>query len=265
VAGRLLLEGQLRRAIEREEFELHYQPKVRAGDRRIVGAEALIRWRSPDLGMVSPARFIPVLEETGQIVEVGEWVMRRAALEVRRWRGLVPDAPRCAVNVSVRQLQRPDFNARIEGAIDAAAPEIDLEIVESLAMADPEACIAKLEAANRLGVRVFIDDFGTGYSSLAYLARFPVQGLKIDRAFVAAMLGDRHARTLVATIVALAHSLGMSVVAEGVETDDQAQALTEMRCDELQGYLTGRPMPGDAFMEALAASRVDRVEASGIS
>jgi diguanylate cyclase (GGDEF)-like protein len=265
VAGRLRLEGQLRRALERGEFELHYQPKVRAADRRIVGAEALLRWRSPDSGMVSPARFIPMLEETGQIVEVGDWVMRHAAKEVRRWRSIVPDAPRCAVNVSVRQLQRADFTERVSAALGGGDPEIDLEIVESLAMADPEACIAKLAAVNRLGVRVFIDDFGTGYSSLAYLARFPVQGLKIDRAFVAAMLRGGQARTLVATIIAMAHALGLDVVAEGVETDDQARALGELGCHELQGYLTGRPMPADAFAAALGGPRDDRRECSGIS
>jgi diguanylate cyclase (GGDEF)-like protein len=266
VAGRLLLENQLRRAVERREFEVHYQPKVRASDRRIVGAEALLRWRSPDLGMVSPARFIPVLEETGQIIEVGEWVMRRAAEEVRRWRAAVADAPRCAVNVSVRQLQRADFNEKVAAALGTGDPEIDLEIVESLAMADPEACIAKLAAVKARGVRVFIDDFGTGYSSLAYLARFPVQGLKVDRAFISGMLADAHSRTLVATMIALAHSLGLDVVAEGVETEEQARVLGELGCDELQGYLTGRPMGAEAFSAALGAHpREDRRERSGIS
>lgn len=264
-ASRLQLENQLRRALERGEFELHYQPKVRAGDRLIVGAEALLRWRSPELGLVAPARFIPVLEETGQIVEVGDWVMRQASKEARQWRCLFPNAPRCAVNVSVRQLQRGDFKERVAAALEAAASDIDLEIVESLAMADPEDCIAKLTAVNRMGMRVFIDDFGTGYSSLAYLARFPVQGLKIDRAFVSAMLADAQARTLVATIVAMAHSLGLDVVAEGVETEEQAAALRDLGCDELQGYLTGRPMPAAAFAAALAGSRGHRRESSGIS
>jgi diguanylate cyclase (GGDEF)-like protein len=251
VAGRLHLEGQLRVALERGEFELHYQPKVLAATRRIVGAEALLRWRSPELGMISPARFVPLLEETGLIVPVGDWVMRQAAAEVRRWREATGIAWRAAVNVSMRQLHAPDFVPRVAATLGGGEPEIDIEIVESLAMADPGACVARLAELGRLGVRVFVDDFGTGYSSLAYLTRLPVQGLKIDRSFVVAMVADRHARTLVATIVALSHSLGLEVVAEGVETEEQARLLEDLGCGHLQGYLTGRPMPAEAFLQKL--------------
>lgn len=242
------LESRLRRALEREEFELHYQPKVSARSGAIVGLEGLLRWRAPGEGPVSPARFIPLMEETGMILEAGDWVLRRAIADHGRWGQLGLPVPRVAVNVSALQLRRPEFVARVLGALQgarcegAAAPALDLEITESCAMQGIEANIEKLRELSGLGLQFAIDDFGTGYSSLAYLARLPVHQLKIDRAFVSAMLGDEGTQVVVKTIIGLGRALGVGVVAEGVETPAQASHLRELGCDELQGYLFGRPM-----------------------
>jgi len=215
-----------------------------------VGLEALIRW--PEAGKwISAGEFVPLLEETGMIVELGAWILEQAARDSRRLRRLRPDAARIAVNISAKQLRRPDFTAVVQAALGDAASHMDLEMVESIAVEDMESTRTKLDQLRALGVQVAIDDFGTGYSSLAYLARLPLHALKIDRSFVTAMLGDRAAGTIVQAIVNLAHSLGLEVIAEGVETDEQAQALTVMGCDTLQGYLTGRPMPIEAIEKLL--------------
>jgi diguanylate cyclase (GGDEF)-like protein/PAS domain S-box-containing protein len=249
IAENLALENKLRRGLENEEFVLHYQPKVDSETGAIVGLEALIRWQSPELGLVPPVQFIPLLEQTGLILQVGNWALRRAALDHRAWseRGL--KAPRIAVNVSPIQMRQRNFVAVVEQAIrEGLAPTgIDLEITESLVMEDVQANIAKLKALRALGMSIAIDDFGTGYSSLAYLAQLPVQTLKIDRSFVKGMHTDPNAMSLISTIIQLAHSLRLKVVAEGVETDDQAKFLRLLRCDELQGYLFSKPLPADAL------------------
>ncbi len=254
-AEKLAMEDRLRHALERNEFVLHYQPKVDIRGGKVAGVEALIRWRSAELGLVYPALFIPILEETGLILEVGAWAMREAAAAHRRWRERGPDAPRVAVNVSVSQLHDPDFVAIVRAAIggESAAPPIDLEITESLLMADVEQSIAKLSEIRDLGVGISIDDFGTGYSSLAYLAKLPLVAVKIDRLFIAAMLEDPGTMRLVATMVDLAHSLQLKVVAEGVESKEQVAALRSLGCDEIQGYLVSGPVPFDD-MTALLAS-----------
>jgi EAL domain-containing protein (putative c-di-GMP-specific phosphodiesterase class I) len=255
VAEKLTLENQLRRALERDEFVLHYQPKVRLDRGDIAGVEALIRWQSPELGLVPPIKFIPLLEETGLILPVGAWVLRKAALDHRAWSEGGLQAPRVAVNVSAAQLRQRDFVASVEQAImDGLAPTgIDLEITESLMMEDVASNIAKLNAARALGLNIAIDDFGTGYSSLAYLARLPVQSLKIDRAFIVTMEKDPNAMTLVSTMISLAHSLRLKVIAEGVETEEQAKFLRLLRCDEMQGYLFSKPLPSDALVALLRA------------
>jgi EAL domain-containing protein (putative c-di-GMP-specific phosphodiesterase class I) len=211
--------------------------------------EALIRWNSPELGLVPPVRFIPLLEESGLIVEVGLWALRRAALDHARWRAQGLAAPRIAVNVSAVQLREPDFVSRVAALLaEQAAPQgIDIELTESLLMEDVESNIAKLNALRDYGVRLSIDDFGTGYSSLAYLAKLPAEILKIDRAFILSMLDDPNTMTLVSTMISMAHSLRMKVVAEGVETEEQAKILRLLRCDQMQGYLIGRPVPFDAL------------------
>lgn len=250
VAEKLMLENRLHKALERDEFLLHYQPKLDLETGEIVGAEALIRWQSPDLGLVQPAHFIPLLEETGMILEVGAWALRRAAHDYAALaaRGFKP--PRIAVNVSPVQLRRADFVDTVRAAIAQDGPTgIDLELTESLVMEDVADNVDKLKAIRRLGVSIAIDDFGTGYSSLAYLARLPVQMLKIDRSFVITMLAEPDTMTLVATMVSLAHSLRLKVVAEGVDAEEQARVLRVLRCDQMQGFLFSRPLP----LEDLAA------------
>ena len=249
----LSLENKLREALEKEEFVLHYQPKVDLENRGIVGVEALIRWQSPELGLVPPMKFIPLLEETGLILQVGSWALRRAAFDHRAWaeRGLKP--LRVAVNVSPIQLRQRDFVRDVEHAIkEGIAPVgIDLEITESLIMQDIRANIEKLILLRKLGVQVAIDDFGTGYSSLSYLARLPVETLKIDRSFVITMLGDPKTATLVHTMITLAHSFQLKVVAEGVDAEDQANMLRLLGCDQMQGYLFSKPLPVEALIALL--------------
>jgi len=249
----LSLENKLREALEKEEFVLHYQPKVDLENRGIVGVEALIRWQSPELGLVPPMKFIPLLEETGLILQVGSWALRRAAFDHRAWaeRGLKP--LRAAVNVSPIQLRQRDFVRDVEHAIkEGIAPVgIDLEITESLIMQDIRANIEKLILLRKLGVQVAIDDFGTGYSSLSYLARLPVETLKIDRSFVITMLEDPNTTTLVHTMITLAHSFQLKVVAEGVESDEQANMLRLLGCDQMQGYLFSKPLPVEALIALL--------------
>jgi diguanylate cyclase (GGDEF)-like protein len=253
VAERLAMETRLRRALALEEFEVHYQPKVSLRDGAIRGVEALIRWRSPELGLVGPARFIPMLEEIGIIREVGAWILRRAAADQQRWRARGLEAPRVAVNVSVSQLYGAGFVAMVRELVSTADAAIDLEITESVLMEDVEECIAKLCRIRDMGIGISIDDFGTGHSSLAYLARLPVNAVKIDRVFVEGMLENAGKARLVSTMIELAHSLRLKVVAEGVESGKQAQALRELDCDEIQGYLVGRPMPWQELATLLAA------------
>ncbi len=251
----LALENKLRRALEHNEFLLHYQPKVDMETRRLHGMEALIRWRSPDLGTVPPARFIPVLEETGLITEVGAWVIRQANSDRARWleRGL--RAPRVAVNVSTVQLGREDFVRTIAAAVAGSEPGIDIEVTESLLMSDVESNIEKLTQIRQLGIGIAIDDFGTGYSSLAYLAKLPVETLKIDRSFIAAMLDDPGAMTLVSTIISLAHSLKLDVIAEGVESEEQAKILRLLRCEQMQGFLVSKPLSFEELTPWLSHGR----------
>jgi EAL domain-containing protein (putative c-di-GMP-specific phosphodiesterase class I) len=244
-AEKLSLENSLRRALENEEFVLHYQTKLDLDTRRIVGVEALIRWQSPDRGLVLPGRFIRLMEETGLILEVGAWALRRAVQDHRRCAGQGIVLPRIALNVSSIQLRQRDFVDVVKDAISKGdtPTSLDLEITESIIMDDIAGSIDRLKALRDLGVKISIDDFGTGYSSLAYLTRLPVDSLKIDRSFIAGMLNDSGTMTLVSTIVSLAHSLRLTVVAEGVETDEQAKTLRLLHCDQVQGYLFSRPVP----------------------
>src|SRR2546429_106341 len=221
--------------------------------RRIDSVAALIRWQSPELGLVPPMQFIPLLEETGLILEVGAWALRRAVVDHRTWTEQGLPAPRISVNVSSVQLRQRDFVATVEEAIKAGSvpPGIDLEITERLVMEDIEANMRKLEAVRVLGVSIAIDDFGTGYSSLGYLAKLPVQSLKIDRSFIITMLKDPAIMTLVSTIISMAHSLRLKVVAEGVDAEEQAEELDRLGCDQLQGYLFSKPLPFDDVMALL--------------
>jgi diguanylate cyclase (GGDEF)-like protein/PAS domain S-box-containing protein len=260
VAEKLALENKLRQALENDEFVLHYQPKVEVETRAIVGVEALIRWQSPERGRVPPGHFIPLLEETGLILPVGSWALKRASLDHRRWVEQKLHPPRVAVNVSQIQLRQREFVSTVEQAImDGIAPTaIDLEITESLMMEDVKANIEKLQAVRGLGVRIAIDDFGTGYSSLGYLAQLPVESLKIDRSFISKMQDDPNAMALVSTIISLAHSLRLKVVAEGVETEEQAKFLRLLRCDEMQGFLVSKPVAPEALAALLAPGAAER-------
>jgi diguanylate cyclase (GGDEF)-like protein/PAS domain S-box-containing protein len=245
VAQLLALENKLETAVEDEQFVLHYQPKIATATGRVTGVEALIRWRDPEGGLIAPAHFIRVLEETGLILEVGRWAIHQALADTRCWRTDGAEPLRVAVNVSAIQLQQRDFVEAVGAAIAGTGTgscRLDLEITESLVMRDIHANIPKLAALNALGVRLSIDDFGTGYSSLAYLAQLPVHTLKIDRSFVRTMVSNTHSRTIVDTVISLAHSLGVEVTAEGVETEEQAKLLAASGCDELQGYLYSRPL-----------------------
>ncbi|HUK04742.1 MAG TPA: EAL domain-containing protein [Burkholderiales bacterium] len=253
---RLSLENQLRLGLDRREFVLHYQPKVDLDTGRIAGVEALMRWQSPELGLVPPLKFIPVMEETGMILDAGAWALASAIEDHKRWRELGLAAPRVAVNVSAVQLRQKSYVAALAQALGGGAQpvSIDLEITESVVMEDIQGNIEKLKEARGLGVSVAIDDFGTGYSSLGYLARLPVQALKIDRSFITAMLDDPATMTLVQTIISLAHSLRLKVIAEGVESEEQARTLRLLRCDEMQGYLFSKPLPFEAMSRLLAAT-----------
>jgi len=249
-ALRLSLENQLRKAVEQEQFVLHYQPKIDLKTGKITGAEALIRWNDPNTGLVPPGRFIPILEETGLINEVGRWALHKAVEDYLCWQRAGLAAVRIAVNVSALQLGNRGFVSEIEKiiGIDPLAPSgLELEITESLIMADVKHSVASLQKVRSMGVNIAIDDFGTGFSSLSYLAKLPINTLKIDRSFVADLTTMPESNVLVAMIINLAHSMRLDVVAEGVETEGQSSVLQALGCDHVQGYLYSKPIPGAAF------------------
>lgn len=250
VAKRMELETEMRIALEREEFTLHYQPQVDTESEEIVGMEALVRWIHPEKGMVSPADFIPLAEETGMIAPLGEWVLKQACTQLREWidKGYPP--LKLAVNISSRQFEDEMFVEKVESILqDTGVPSdsIELEITESAVMKNPESVIPVLEQLKTRGIHLAIDDFGTGHSSLNYLRRFPVDTLKIDRSFINEITEDKSDAVLVTGIIALAKSLHLRVVAEGVETKEQHQYLNDLDCDLLQGFFFFKPMPADVF------------------
>jgi diguanylate cyclase (GGDEF)-like protein len=250
VAGKLTMENQLRQALDNEEFVLHYQPKVNLLSGKLTGAEALIRWNDPRTGLVPPGRFIPILEETGLIHEVGRWALRKAIEGYLRWRAAGLPAVRIAVNVSPLQLRHRGFIAEINQiiGIDTHAPAgLELEITENMIMEDIKHSIESLQAIRAMGVSIAIDDFGTGFSSLSYLSKLPVDTLKIDRSFVTDITAGPEGLALVSTIINLAHSLKLNVVAEGVETEEQSRTLRLLNCDEMQGFLFSKPVPSEIF------------------
>lgn len=245
-AARLQTETELRGALARQEFVLHYQPKADIRTGLISGFEALLRWNHPQRGLVLPNEFIPVLEETGLINDVGEWVVRQACGQIRAWRieGLRP-CP-IAVNLSARQFNQNNLDSSIGKILESSQIDpslLEFELTESVLMSDSEDAVQVLDNMKKYGVRLSVDDFGTGYSSLAYLKRFPLDALKIDRAFIRHITTDQGDATIAKAIINLAHSLKLKVVAEGVETQAQLDFLREHACDEMQGYLLARPMP----------------------
>jgi EAL domain-containing protein (putative c-di-GMP-specific phosphodiesterase class I)/GGDEF domain-containing protein len=254
MAARLSLEGALRRAVERHEFRLHYQPKARLADGVVTGVEALLRWHSPGRGMVSPERFIGALEESGLVLPVGAWVIRTACAQLAAWDAAGLPSLRMAINLSARQVRHAHLATLVEDTLReyAIAPQrLDIELTESMLMEDSEATRALLADFGRIGVRIALDDFGTGHSSLSYLKRFNVHALKVDRSFVSALPDDGEDRAIAQAVIVMARSLGMSTVAEGVETLAQLEVLRELGCDEVQGYFIGRPQPPEAFEQWL--------------
>lgn len=258
-AEKLSLENKLRRALEQEQLVLHYQPKVSLESGRICGLEALMRWNDPETSLVPPMKFIPLLEETGMILEAGRWALAKAVSDTLVWqsKGLV--VPRIAVNVSAIQLQQKDFVDMVAQVISGAknaAVKLELEITESLIMQDIQANILKLRAIRGMGIEVAIDDFGTGYSSLSYLAKLPVSALKIDRAFIINMASNADDLNIVSAIISLAHSLNLRVIAEGVETEEQANLLRLHKCDEIQGYLFNPAVPAEQIERFLREGKL---------
>jgi PAS domain S-box-containing protein/diguanylate cyclase (GGDEF)-like protein len=263
-ARRLGMEQDLRRAIDAGEFELHYQPKYETRQQRLVGAEALLRWRHPERGLMPPGEFIPILEDTGLIVAVGRWVMAEALRTALAWRarGQGHERMRVAVNLSARELRHRRFAEECRELLEPHAGDqvLDIEVTESLLMDDIDRSLHLLDGLRDLGCRISIDDFGTGYSSLNYLARLPVDEIKIDRSFIALLTQSPETLSLVTNIIALAHSLSLRVVAEGVEDEEQAKLLRLLRCDLLQGYWLGRPMPAADFAARLLGDPTDAAD-----
>ena len=255
---RLSLETKLRRALERNEFALFYQPQVDLATGRIVGAEALIRWQTPDIGMISPVQFIPLAEETGLIVPIGEWVLDTACAQAAEWQNAGLDPINVGVNLSARQFRQKDLVAVVEHSLSRnrlSSLHLELELTESMVMQDPENTIRILNQLKDLGLRLSLDDFGTGYSSLSYLRRFPIDVLKVDQSFIRDVTVNADDACITGSIISLAHGLGLSVIAEGVENQAQLHYLRTQQCDVIQGYYFSRPVPATEFFALMRADK----------
>jgi EAL domain-containing protein (putative c-di-GMP-specific phosphodiesterase class I) len=261
---RLALEQALRRALEQNEFALHYQPKVDVATGNVVAMEALVRWHSPERGMVAPNEFIGVSEEIGLIIPLGAWVLREACRQNRAWQDAGLPHLRVAVNLSAyqfRQRDLPEFIAQVLQEERLLPSCLELEVTESVVMHNPADAARILERLHGQGIHISVDDFGTGYSSLSYLKQFRLDTLKIDRSFVRDISSDADDAAIVRSVIALAHSLRLKVIAEGVETDEQLDFLRELGCDEYQGYLRSKPLPAAQFEELLRKAQESGVPA----
>jgi EAL domain-containing protein (putative c-di-GMP-specific phosphodiesterase class I)/CheY-like chemotaxis protein len=255
---KLNLESSLRHALAREEFLLHYQPKASLASGEVTGVEALMRWQHPELGLISPGEFIPMLEETGLIIPAGEWVVRTACKQIKAWQDAGVKPVPVAVNLSARQFQASELGATIARILEDEGIGhglLELEITESSIVSNTEEAARTLEFLNSLGVRVTIDDFGTGYSSLSYLKRFPLDGLKIDSSFVRDITTDMDDAAITRAIITMAHSLELAVIAEGVETEEQLNFLNANGCDQIQGYYFARALPAEDCTALLVSGR----------
>ena len=261
---KLRMESRMLKALEHGDFELFYQGQRGLPDGRICGFEALLRWRDGDK-MISPADFIPLAEETGLIVRIGAWVLEEACRQAKAWSDSGAGSPLVAVNISPRQFNHPDFLATVRDTLMRTGVDprqIELEITEGSVMNDAEASIAQLHALREMGLHLAIDDFGTGYASLSYLRRFPLDRLKIDRSFVRQLTMSEQDDTIVRTVIELAHTLGLSVTAEGVETIEQETVLQGWGCDVIQGFLRFRPAPADTATSLLEQDKRDALQAA---
>ncbi|MGE5028171.1 MAG: putative bifunctional diguanylate cyclase/phosphodiesterase, partial [Betaproteobacteria bacterium] len=256
---RLAMENELRHAMERNEFVLHYQPKVDMKSGHILSMEALLRWEHPSRGTVPPNEFIPFLEETGMITPVGKWVLHTACAQNKAWQDAGYGPLRVAVNLSARQFQQNDIVKCVSDALNETGLDADfleLEVTESMLMKNPENAIKALHKIKEMGVtRINIDDFGTGYSSLNYLKRFPISTVKIDRSFVNGIPDDDEDTAITRAVIAMAHSLRLNVIAEGVENVKQRAFLLKEKCDEIQGYLFSPPLPAAEFAQLLSENQ----------
>jgi EAL domain-containing protein (putative c-di-GMP-specific phosphodiesterase class I) len=244
--------------LEREEFRVYYQPQVNFQTGKIMGAEALVRWQHPEKGLTSPAEFIPAAEETGFIVPLGEWVLQTACRQIQVWQNAGFSGLRVAVNLSPRQFYQPNLSSRVAqflAQIGLPPSSLELELTESLMVQDSESAIAALKNLKALGVFISIDDFGTGYSSLSYLTQYPFDTLKIDRCFVRNITEDSRNAAIVKAIIEMAHSLGLDVIAEGVETEAEKDFLWRYKCDTMQGYLFSPPLSAADFEQLLGAGK----------
>ena len=256
-AERLAMEAKLRHALERGELSLNYQPKLDIRTRQVTGVEALLRWNNPELGSVPPATFIPLAEETGLIVPIGAWVLREACKQAKRWQDSGLPGTRVAVNLSARQFREATLGQTVGRALAESGLDprlLELEITESMVMQEPEKAAALLQDLKAMGLYLSIDDFGTGYSSLAYLKRFPIDSLKIDRSFIKDIPANSDDLAITQAVIAMAHGLRLRTVAEGVENEEQLEWLKRFGCDEVQGYLFSKPLPADEAGRFLAAS-----------
>ena len=257
---RLSLESRLRQAVANDELELHFQPFFDLKTSEVLGAEALLRWRHPELGLIPPGEFIPIAELSGLIVPIGEWVLRTACAEARKWHENGYPALTVSVNLSSRQFQQTDLGSQVTHALEESgldADKLDLEITESCAMQNAEHSINTLQGLKKQGVRISMDDFGTGYSSLNYLKRFPIDRIKLDQSFVRDLPADKDDAAIAMAVIAMGRSLELVVIAEGVETEEQLRFLSNHHCDQLQGFLLSRPLPAEAFERFLAHGSKD--------
>jgi len=257
-AARVLLENNLRRAVQNNEFILYYQPQVDARNKKIIGAEALIRWNDPDKGLISPAEFIAVAELSGQIIDIGRWVLHQAMIDMSHWKSAGFDIETISINLSVKQLNDKSLISSIKKALNETqcSPKwIEFEVTEGYAMNEPEQAIILLNKITDLGCKLSLDDFGTGYSSLAYLKRLPVKKLKIDQSFIRDIPGDSDDEAIVNAVILIAQSMQLEVIAEGVEEEVQQAFLLQQNCQYSQGYLYAKPMPIEQFEKFMAQKK----------